>query len=126
MKHNITTKEISLTPAIKDHLEKRIAHLDRFIGSDVKDEVMCYAEVGKSTKHHKNGDFFVAELTVHIGGKSLRAEVEKDDLYAAIDEVIDEMSTELKRFSKKKTSVLKRTGAKVKAFIKGFYEKTDL
>jgi len=122
MKHNIKTKEISLTPAITDYLEKKIAHLDKFISPEDKETVMCYVEVGKSTQHHKNGDFFVAELTIHIGGKSLRAEVEKDDLYAAIDVVVDEMATELKRFGKKKYSILKRSGAKVKSFIKGFYE----
>ena len=120
MKHNIKTKEISLTPAINDYLEKKIAHLDKFISPEDKEVVMCYVEVGKSTQHHKNGDFFVAELTIHIGGKSLRAEVEKDDLYAAIDVVVDEMATELKRFGKKKTSLLKRSGARLKAFIKGY------
>ncbi len=122
MKHNIKTKEISLTPAIKDYLEKKLAHLDKFISPEHMDEVMCYVEVGKSTQHHKNGDFFVAELTIHIGGKSLRAEVEESDLYAAIDIVVDEMATELKRFAKKQTSLLKRSGAKIKAFVKGFYK----
>ena len=120
MKHNIKLMEISMTPAIKDYLEKKLAHLDKFISPEDADSVMCYVEIGKTTQHHKNGDFFVAVLTIHIGGKSLRAEVEESDLYAAIDLVIEEMATELKRFSKKKVSLLKRGGAKLKAFIKGF------
>ena len=111
--------EISMTPAIKDYLEKKLAHLDKFISPEDADTVMCYVEIGKMTQHHKNGDFFVAVLTIHIGGKSLRAEVEQSDLYAAIDVAVDEMATELKRFGKKKTSLLKRTGAKMKSFIKG-------
>ncbi len=122
MKHNIKTKEIFLTPAIADYVEKKIQHLDKFINPDNMQETICYVEIGKTSQHHKKGDYFVAELTVHIGGKSLRAEVEKDDLYAAIDLAVDEMATELKRFEKRKKGLLKRGGAQIKAMIKRFYE----
>ncbi len=121
MKHNIKAIEISLTPAISDYLEKKIAYLDKFISPEISETVMCYVEIGKSTQHHKNGDFFVAELTLHIGGKSLRAKAEKDDLYIAIDAVTDEMSEELKSYKDRKTSLVKRSGAKLKGFIRGFY-----
>lgn len=121
MKHNIKTTEIFLTPAIKDYLEKRISHLDKFISPENKDEIMCYAEIGKSTNHHRKGDFFIAELNIFIGKKSFRAQVQEDDLYAAIDNVTEEMAEELKSFKDKKTSLLKRSGARLKSFIKGFY-----
>ena len=122
MKHNIKALEISLTPAITEYLEKRISHLDKFIMPENKEEVMCYAEIGKSSKHHKNGDIFVTEFTIHIGGKSFRATAEEFDLYASIDKATEEMSEELKSFKDKKVSMLKRSGNKIKSFIKGFYE----
>lgn len=123
MKYNVKTIDIFLTPAIKDYLEKRISHLDKFVSQEEKDGVMCYAEIGKTTKHHKNGDFFIAELNIKMGGKSFMAKVEEYDLYAAIDKVTEEMAEELKTFKDKKTSLLKKSGAKIKAFIKGFYER---
>ncbi len=122
MKHNIKTKEIFLTPAINDYVEKKIAHLDKFVSPNNLEQSICYAEIGKTTKHHKNGDFFVAELNVHVGGKSLRARVETEDLYAAVDMAVDEMIEELKSFKDKKTSLVKRGGAKIKAIIKKFTE----
>lgn len=122
MKHNVKTKEIFLTPAIADYLEKKIIHLDKFISPDSMEQTICNVEIGKSTKHHKNGDFFIATLTLVIGGKTLRTEVEKDDLYASIDIAVDEMATELKRFEKRKKGLMKRGGAKIKAMIKGFYK----
>ena len=120
MKHNIKTIEISLTPAISDYLEKKIAHLDKFLNPKISEIAMCYVEVGKSTKHHKKGDFFITEINLHLGGKSFQAKVEKDDLYASIDMAIDEMVEEVKSFKDKKHSLIKRGGAKIKALIKAF------
>jgi putative sigma-54 modulation protein len=120
MKHNTKTLEINLTPAINDYLEKKIAHLDKFLSG--KDEAaMCYIDLGKTTQHHKNGDFFKTELTVHIGGKSFRASAIESDLYASIDIATEEMAEELKSFKDKKTTLLKRGGQKIKGFIKKFY-----
>ncbi|MBU6371011.1 MAG: ribosome-associated translation inhibitor RaiA [Patescibacteria group bacterium] len=123
MKHNIKAVDIPLTPAIADYVEKKLHRLDRFLSPANVEETTCHVEIGMSTRHHKKGDHFAAILTIVIGGRTLRAEVEKDDLYAAVDLAIDEMATELKRFEKKKVSILKRTGAKVKAFIKGFIDR---
>ncbi len=121
MKHNIKGLDMVLTPAISGYLEKRIAHLDKFISPEHKQEVMCYAEIGKSTKHHKKGDVFAAELTVHVGGKSFRAKTEEYDLYAAIDRAVEEMTEELTSFKDKEVSFIRRHGARLKALLKGLY-----
>jgi ribosomal subunit interface protein len=121
MKHNIKTLDMVLTPAITSYLEKRIAHLDKFVNDGIAETVMCYVELGKTTKHHKKGDFFKTELTIHVGGKSFRAEAEESDLYASIDVAADEMMEELKSFKDKKVSLIRRGGSKLKSFIKGFY-----
>jgi len=110
-----------MTPAIKDYVEKRVDHLDKFINSEHKELPMCYIEIGKTTNHHKNGNLFRAEFTIHIGGKSLRAESQEEDLYAALDKVTEEMTEELKTFKDKKISFVKRGGAKIKSLLKGFY-----
>jgi ribosomal subunit interface protein len=121
MKHNIKTTNIFLTPAITDYVDKRLLHLDKFISPEDRETVMCYADIGKTTKHHKSGDVFKAEFTIHIGGKTLRAVSEKDDLYAAIDAVNDEMANEIKSFKNKRMSLIKRGRAKIKSILKGFY-----
>ena len=121
MRHNIKTTEFSMTPAIKDYVEKRVDHLDKFVNLVDSELPMCYVEIGKTTNHHKNGELFRAEYTIHIGSKSFRAESEQEDLYAALDRVTEEMTEELKSFKDKKVSLLKRGGAKLKGIIKGFY-----
>ncbi len=119
MKHNIKGLNIELTPAINDYLEKRIAHLDKFIASNNSESTMCYVELGKTTQHHKNGDFFKTEISIHIGGKSFRSEAEENDLYASIDIATDGMMEELKSFKDKKISFVRRGGAKIKSILKG-------
>lgn len=123
MKNNVKAVNISMTPAISDYLEKKLAHLDKFVSPEHKEEVMCYVDLGKTTNHHKNGDLFKCEFTVHVGGKSFRATSEKDDLYAAIDTVNYEMAEELRSFKAKSTSMVKRGGAKLKSLLRKFYDR---
>lgn len=112
----------SLTPAISEYVEKRLAHLDKFIKPEDLEVAMCYVDIGKTTNHHKTGDIFKAEFTLHIGGKSLRAVSEKEDLYSAIDSVNDEMTKAIKTQKEKKNSFIRKGGAKIKNILKGLYE----
>ncbi len=123
MKHNIKATNTFLTPALTEYLEKKLARLDKFISPEDMEATMCYAEIGKSSKHHKNGDIFVAEYNIFVGGKGLRAKKEEFDLYSAIDLVTDEMENELRSYKTKKVSLIRRGGAKIKELIRGFYGK---
>lgn len=120
MKYNIKTTEFVLTDAISDYINKKIERLDRFVSPEDKDVLMCYIEIGKTTNHHKNGDLFKAEFTIHIGGNVLRVENTEEDLYSSIDEVIEGMSEKLNSFKKKKVSLIRRGGAKMKEIFRKF------
>lgn len=122
MRHNIKMTNTFLTPAITEYVEKRLSHLDKFISPEELEVIMCYVDIGKTSNHHKAGEIFKAEFTIHIGKKSLRAMSEKEDLYAAIDSVNDEMAQALKSYKEKKTSFLRRGGAKIKRLLKGIYD----
>lgn len=120
----ISTKatNMTLTPAVESYLLKKLGSLDRFV--DHGDESAAMAvEIAKTTAHHRNGEIFRAEVNMHIKGKDLYVESEKEDLYAAIDDVRDEIERSLKSVKTKRLDLLKRGGAKIKAIIKGFYRK---
>jgi|GEM_PF-181038 putative sigma-54 modulation protein len=118
MRTNIKAVNVSLAPEVREYLDRRLTALDKFI-DPTDDANICYVEIGRTTSHHKTGDIFRAEITCHIGGKSLRAEAEKEDLYSAIDEVKDEMALELRRDKTKRLSLVKRGGLVVKNLLKG-------
>ncbi len=117
--NNIKGTEMELTDAIRSYAEKRVDALNKFV--DVDDtSVSANMEVGKTTKHHHTGDIFKAELNVSIGGKQFRAVAEKEDLYAAIDEVKDEMARILSAHKGKQATLLRKGSVMLKNIFKGF------
>jgi len=116
---NINTKatNLSLTPAIEEYLVKKLESLEKFLRN--VEGVLISVEVGKTTRHHRSGDIFLAEIHIKAAGEEFYAKVEKDDLYAAIDEVKDEMIRELTSRRKRTMRLLRKGGTKIKEFIKG-------
>jgi len=118
MKINIKATGISLTPSISEYVEKKVSMLGKFFSG--KDEVLVNVEVGRTTKHHKSGDIFRAEIHIIIGGQEYYSVSETEDLYAAIDEVKDEISNKLSSKRKKTIDLFRRGGAKIKSLLKGW------
>jgi ribosomal subunit interface protein len=116
MKINIKTTSISSSQAMLDYVDKRLAKIGKIIGEDPT--VICDVELAKTTGHAK-GDIFRAEVHIVGAGKNLYASSEKTDLYAAIDDVRDEILRELKTTKDKEVSMIRRGGARVKAMVKG-------
>jgi ribosomal subunit interface protein len=122
MRINEKGVNMQITGEIKDYLYKKLAHLEKFL--NLNDEsILCEVELGKISNHHKNGDVFRTEINLHIAGKNLRAVSEMDELFASIDMAKDEMVRELQANKDKKVSLIKRSGAKIKNFVKGTFGK---
>jgi putative sigma-54 modulation protein len=117
MNLNIKTTNISLTPAIKDYFEKKLMSLDKLVDFD-RDNVLIQAELGKTSQHHHKGDFFRAEVNLRVSGNNYRAVSEKEDLYAAIDEVKDILTGEVKHGKQKRMSLVRRGAQKVKNILR--------
>lgn len=118
MRKNIKATNIELTSAIEDYIEKRFKVFDKFITGPVSN-AFCEVEVGKTTHHHKSGNVFRAEVNLHVPGNDFYAFSERDDLYAAIDEVKDEILRKLKSSKEKRTTLIRRGALKVKNLLKG-------
>lgn len=119
MRTSIKTTRLTLTPATSDYIDKKIADIEKFV--DKEDEsTTVHVEIEKTTAHHHAGDIFRAEINLHIAGKSLRAEATKEDLYAALDEVKDEIIRELSSHKTKKQTLVKKGGRLFKSRLRGF------
>ncbi len=116
MKINIKATNIGLSDSVREYAEKKIEALEKFLKSD--NEVLANIEIGKSTKHHKSGDIFRAEVHLKSDGKEFYSVSEKEDLYAAIDDVKEEISREINSKRKKAISMIRRGGAHIKYFMK--------
>ncbi|MEK7538981.1 MAG: ribosome-associated translation inhibitor RaiA [Patescibacteria group bacterium] len=110
MKINIKATNIELTDALSSYVNEKIRSTEKFMVPHENEDIFVQAELGKLTNHHRSGDMYRAEVNLTVRGKYFRAESEKGDLYAAIDDLRDELVRELNS-NKKKDRVLLRKGA---------------
>lgn len=89
----VQATNVELTDAIRAFVTEKIMGLERF--AKRFDPCDVAIELGKTSERHQKGDVFFAEVTMSIPGDTIRARVEKDDLYAAIDELKDGIKTQL-------------------------------
>ncbi len=101
MKLNIRGNKIEVTDAIKEYVVDKIARLDRYF--EEPEEIEVYALIKVKGKEE------TIEITVPTKRFTLRAEETNDDLYAAIDLVIDKLERQIRknktRLSKKYKNV---------------------
>ena len=112
-----TANNLDMTPEIQSYLEKRLSVLDKFLSEDK--ETNAHVILAKESNHHRHGDIFSAEITMHVKGQHMFAKSEQESLYAAIDIMKDEIARSLKQNKNKKDTMLKRGGRTVKAMLKG-------
>ena len=80
----------TLTPAIEEYLSKKLVALEKFIDS-TDTGAQAEVELENTTKHHRSGTIFRAEINLHIAHGDFRAEETAEDLYSAIDLMKDEI-----------------------------------
>jgi putative sigma-54 modulation protein len=119
MNTNIKTTNISLTDAIAEYVQKRMEKIEKLVGDDTS--VQCDIELARTTAHHNKGDIFKAEIHIVGSGLNIYQSSEKEDLYAAIDEMRDGVLRELKSQRQKNTSRIRRGGAAVKNMMRGLW-----
>ena len=114
----IRATNTTLTDAITSYVNAKLGKsvLEKFSGSY---EILgVEVDIGKTTAHHNNGEIFRAEVNVMVKGKVLRAVSDKEDLYAAIDDVRDSMIDELKGAKDKKETMWRRGARSIKKMLR--------
>ena len=91
MKIKIIGKELKITEAINDYVEKKLDRIDKYF-EDAEADVTLKAEKNVQT----------AEICVIANGEKFRAETEDKDLYASIDKDIDILEGQIRKFKTKK------------------------
>ena len=119
MKINFQGTNLELTAETLDYCREKLSGLRKFLAEE--ESVFMEVELGKTTRHHRQGEVFRAEVNLHSAVGRFRSEAVAEDLYAAIDEVKDELLTEIKRYRKRQGTLLRRSGRLVKDFLRGVY-----
>ena len=89
MKYQIIGKNISVTDAIRDDIERKLHRMDKYFV--IHDDVLCRAVVRSYTVGAK------VEITIFTKEMDFRAEVKNDDLYAAVDLAVDKLEGQMRK-----------------------------
>ncbi len=116
MKYTLYFKGIEKTEAIENYLDKKIKNLHKLVHDD---NALATVELAKTSNRHKQGDLFRAEINLSSKGKDFYVASEKEDLYAAIDDMRDEIMREITKFKGKSETVFRRSARGMKNMIRG-------
>lgn len=97
MRFEIVGKNVSVTPAMKEKIEKKLSGLEKYLLIDQDTIVRVVARVYPNSQK--------VEVTIPTKVGLLRTEVEENDFYAAVDLAIDKLEDQLRR---QKTRLSKR------------------
>ncbi|MBM7645027.1 putative sigma-54 modulation protein [Scopulibacillus daqui] len=93
MNFNIRGENIEVTPSLRDYSEKKVKKLERYFDSPPISDVHINMHV------HNNEQ--VIEVTIPMQGLLLRAEESHEDLYAAIDLVVEKLERQIRKYKTK-------------------------
>ena len=91
MNLTVSGHHVDVTPAIRQHVEEKLAPIERHGDNITRIDVTLVVE-----RHlHK------AEANLHVAGADLFASSESDDMYAAIDSLADKLDRQVIKHKEK-------------------------
>jgi putative sigma-54 modulation protein len=91
MQINLTGHHMDITPALRSFVHDKFERLERHFDHITNIHVVLTVEKDRQR----------AEATIHVNRGNLFAEAEQNDMYAAIDILIDKLDRQLKKHKEK-------------------------
>lgn len=93
MQLNITGHHVDLTDSLQNYVESKFEKLERHFDNVTNVHVILSVEKLRQK----------AEATIHISGADLYADSEEEDMYSAIDLLVDKLDRQIKKHKEKLT-----------------------
>ena len=94
MNIHLTGHHLEITPAIRDYATGKFGKIKRHFDNVIDVNIILSVEKLKQK----------AEATVHISGKNVFVECEDENLYAAIDTLVDKLDRQVKKHKEKQSA----------------------
>lgn len=88
MQFNLSSKNLEITPAIEAMMTKKLGKLEKFFSDDTKANVFM----------SMNKELAKIEITVPVRNSTIRCEQTGNDLYALMDDAVDAMEKQLRKY----------------------------
>ncbi len=96
MNLTISGHHLDLTPAIREYVQNKLQRIKRHFDHVI--DITVILSVDKLSEKEKRQR---AEITLHVRGKDLHAESVSQDMYAAIDTLIDKLDRQVMKYKDK-------------------------
>jgi putative sigma-54 modulation protein len=93
MQIKLSGHHVEITPSLRDYLSEKLARIERHFENAT--DINCILTVEKL--EHK------AEATINVSGNTLHAHSVEEDMYAAIDSLIDKLDRQIRKHKEKIT-----------------------
>ena len=93
MQLSITGHHVEVTPSLRSYVEKKFERIGRHFDQVI--DVHCVLTVEKLRQK--------AEATLHVSGSDIYADATEEDMYAAIDLLVDKLDRRIKKHKEKRT-----------------------
>lgn len=103
MQITIRGKNMDVPGALKDYIERKLGKMDRFFETDLS------AQVTVSIERERH----IVEVTMPLNGMLVRGEDEAQDLFSAVDKVMDKI---MKQVEKYKTRLMQKRSRAAKEY----------
>lgn len=90
---DLTGQHMDVTTALKEYVAEKMQRLERHFDHVTKTHVVLSVE----KLRHK------AEATIHLNGSKIFADSTQEDMYAAIDSLVDKLDRQVKKYKEKHT-----------------------
>jgi putative sigma-54 modulation protein len=97
MRLQVKGKNLEVSPSIREYAERKMAKLSKQLAEPTQ------VEVELSEQHNPSiADSQIAEATIFTKGPTLRAREATSDMKASIDQLVDKLERQVKRYREKK------------------------
>lgn len=90
LRYQVRGENLEITQAIREYVESKVSKLEKYFANSIEANVYANAKVYKNNKKK-------IEITVPLKGVTLRAEEVNEDLYAAVDLVVDKLERQMRK-----------------------------
>ena len=104
MQLNVTGHHVDVTPPMHDYVSQKLERLERHFDHVTNVHVILSVEKLRQK----------AEATLHISGGNLFADAQDEDMYAAIDAMVDKLDRQIRKHKEKMTDHRRSEGVQIK------------
>jgi putative sigma-54 modulation protein len=101
MQINLTGHHMDITPSLRNYVESKFERLERHFDNMTNTHVILTVEKDRQK----------AEATINVNRGRLFAEAEHEDMYAAIDSLVDKLDRQVKKHKEKLTNHHRNEGS---------------